>query len=132
MSDPVSIALALVVDGERVLVGRRPATAHLPDRAEFPGGKVEHGESVEQAALRELLEETSVRAVAVGRLSSVCHHYPTRSVWLHPVLCRVVEGEPRALGTEAPRWVPIAELGSLEFPEANRAIVSELQSWATR
>lgn len=126
-SKPVfEVALALVHQGERWLVARRRADAHLGGLWEFPGGKCEPGESARAAAVRELLEECGVQAVAERELPPVTCEYAERIVHLKPVICRWEAGEPQALGNEECRWVSPAELRQLQMPAVNAGIIQIL------
>jgi mutator protein MutT len=129
MSQPVKlIAIAVIYDGDRVLVQRRPESAELGGLWEFPGGKVEAGESAETAAARECLEELGVPIEITGRLAPVVYNYETFGVELAPVLARL--RSPRE--TAAPlrddlRWVTLDELNDLPIPDANHRILDMLR-----
>jgi 8-oxo-dGTP diphosphatase len=129
LGDPpaVEIALALVWRAEQLLVTRRPQGVHLAGYWEFPGGKIKPGESAEQAAEREVLEEVGIRCRARGTRRSLAHDYPERRVVLHPVDCDWIEGEAELLGVADARWVAVAELGAYAFPAANSALLDELR-----
>jgi 8-oxo-dGTP diphosphatase len=123
-SAPTQIAIAVVERNGYFLVGERPVGKPLAGYAEFPGGRVEGGETPEQAAVRECLEETGL-SVAVARLYDNCHHdYEHDRVHLHFFACRSVgaDTEPHAPF----RWVPRADLKTLKFPEANQSLLSML------
>ncbi len=122
----VEVAIALVWKDGRLLLSRRPDDAHLGGLWEFPGGKLEAGETPEQAAEREVREELGVRCRARSRRAPIHHDYADRSVVLHPVDCDFVSGEPRALEVSAFAWELPAELGKYRFPEANAELVTEL------
>lgn len=122
----IEVALAIVWRGDRLLVTRRLADAHLGGLWEFPGGKLRINESPDAAAEREVLEETGVVARARGRRAPIDWRYPERTVRLHPVDCDWVEGDGEALGVAALRWATVAELSGLEFPPANSALLAEL------
>jgi len=127
MPDAVrTIAVAVVVHDGRVLVGRRSATAvEAPGLDEFPGGKVEPGETVAAAAARECLEEAGI-AVHIGpRSFSVAStaREPQRPIifrWATPI-------DPAAPPTPPFAWVPIDHLPKLNFPAANAAVLTLLQ-----
>lgn len=124
MKPRLSIALALILRGDEVLVQRRAANAdHLPDIWEFPGGKVEPNETPAQAARREAREETGLEVEVVRALEPVEWDYPERAVVLHPFLARVGAGE--AVGAT---WAKVSELRADEFPPANRGIIEWLQN----
>lgn len=125
MSKPVQqIALALVRRAGQWLVAKRHGDAHLGGLWEFPGGKCLPRESPTQAALRELQEECAVRAAPEGTLNTVVCEYDDRVVYLTPVLCRWISGQPQPLGSESCRWVSSAELQRLEMPAVNAGIIS--------
>lgn len=117
------IAVALVCDGGRCLVGQRAQNQTLGGLAEFPGGKVRPGESPQEAAIRECQEETGLAVEVTGRFAPVEHEYSHGRLELHFFRCRPT-------GTDAPlppfRWVEMADLAALEFPAANRPILAEL------
>jgi 8-oxo-dGTP diphosphatase len=117
------IAVALLRRANLWLVSRRKEDAHLGGYWEFPGGKIERGESAESAAVRELQEECAVRAEAIRALAAVRHEYDDRVVEIVPVLCGWLSGEPRAISGSACRWVSGEELARLPMPPANQAVI---------
>lgn len=117
------VALALVRRDDQWLVALRHDAAHLGGVWEFPGGKCEPGESAEQGALRELVEECGVRATVERVLAPVCCEYDDRVVRLMPVVCLWQSGAPRPLGSQECRWVSAAELTALDMPAANVEII---------
>lgn len=125
-SDLVEVALAVVLREGAVLVARRTAGSHLEGLWEFPGGKIAEGEDSMAAALRELAEETGLRAQAAEALTVFHHSYPDRNVRLHVFLVRDAEGEVAVDGGREWGWVPVASLSELPMPEANRAILRAL------
>jgi 8-oxo-dGTP diphosphatase len=125
----VDVAVAVVMREGRVLVARRMRGSHLEGLWEFPGGKVEPGESPEAAAARELEEETGLRAGATEPLTTFLHSYPDRTVRLHAFLARRPSGEVAA-GGQSWEWVTPRALAGLPMPEANRAILRAL-CWRT-
>lgn len=124
------VALALVHRDGRWLVARRLADAHLGGLWEFPGGKTEAGESPEAAALRELMEECHVRAVAYRKLPPFVVEYADRTVELNPVLCEWESGDGLSIENEECRWVTLSELRKLEMPAVNAEIIRELDQHA--
>lgn len=126
--DMLNVALAVIRQGNQVLVSRRAEGRIFAGRWEFPGGRVEPGESPEAAAVREAMEEVGLGVEAVETWPPVLTHHGGRDVALHPVLCRVVSGEPRPRDpavTEV-RWVGAEELRTLQMPPANVEIVRRL------
>ena len=123
---PTRIAIAVVEHHGRYLIGRRPVGVPLAGYWEFPGGKVQAGETAEQAAARECLEETGLE-VAVGEpYPAVVHQYAHGKVALEFLACRPLE--PEQVPHSPFRWVLAADLGEYQFPEANGGLVAYLKS----
>jgi len=120
----VEIAIAVVGRAGEYLVGLRPEGTALAGLWEFPGGKVEQGESPEAAACRECLEETGLVVRVVGRYASVEHDYAHARVTLHFLACVAVQ-EAGPLPARF-RWVPAGELPRYRFPPANDSVLRSL------
>ena len=123
----VRVALAIVRRDSRWLVARRRDDVHLGGLWEFPGGKCEPGETAEQAAVRELLEECDVVAEVERCLPELRHDYEDRTVTLTPVLCRWLEREARPLGSVECRWVTLDELEAFDMLAANAVVLAVLR-----
>ena len=120
----VEVALALVVRGGRYFLQRRdPASAVLPGLWEFPGGKVEPGESPVQSLLRELREEVALEADGIEALPILEHAYPEIRVRLHPYRVAVA-GAPRT--GLAWGWFTPEEAARLPLPAANLPLLRSL------
>jgi len=125
-SAAIPVAAALIFRDERLLIAQRSPGKHLAGLWEFPGGKVEPGESWETALRRELREELGSE-VEVGPLfAEVTHRYQTKTVQLRFFVCRWQCGEPAPLECAAVAWVSKAELRQFEFPPADAQLVQRL------
>lgn len=122
------IAAGIVWRGAEVLVARRPAEGLLGGLWEFPGGKVEAGESDEAAVVREVAEETGVQVEVRERFHSVDHAYSHFKITLVLYHCAHRAGTPRPLACEAPAFVPWETVGELAFPRANRRALEALEA----
>jgi len=99
------IAVGVLVDDEgRVLIAQRPEGKHMAGAWEFPGGKVEAGETVEAALQRELQEELGIDVSASVSLMTQPHEYPDRTVNLLVRIVTEYSGEPAGLESQALRW----------------------------
>jgi 8-oxo-dGTP diphosphatase len=112
---------------DRFLISRRKADAHLPNAWEFPGGKVEAGESPPDALIREISEELGVQ-IEVGDIYAIGHHvYPIKEVVLLVYEARIVAGEPVCLGVAAFEWMQPAQVAELPLPPADLPVVERLR-----
>jgi A/G-specific adenine glycosylase len=121
------VAVGVVFRRGRVLITRRPEQGLLGGLWEFPGGKIEEGESPEDACLRELKEETGITAAVVERLATVRHAYTHFKVVLEVFRCTYRSGRVRLAGAVDHRWVTVAELDDHAFPGANRKFIPLLK-----
>jgi mutator protein MutT len=124
---PTRIAVAVVENNDRFLIGQRPPGVALAGLWEFPGGKVEPEEIVADAAVRECLEETGLPVVAVGEISRVTQEYAHGLVEVAFIACKPAPAiEEQRVLRQPFRWVERAELSRYEFPAANAALVAQL------
>ena len=123
-----TVAVGILSRDRRVLVSRRRPGRHLEGTWEFPGGKVEPGESPPAALGRELREELHMSPGQSILLHRNEHAYPDRIIELLFYLCLDVEGEPRAAEGQELRWVRLDELRKLPTPPANRDLIELLGS----
>lgn len=125
--DRLEVAAAIVRDHEgRVLLSKRPDHKHQGGRWEFPGGKLEPGESPEAALARELREELDVELSGCRPFMTIEHAYPDLRVRLYFREVSAWQGTARGMEGQAVAWYEPEALASLEFPEANRPVVNAL------
>ena len=122
----VRVVAALIADGERFLVQQRLPNKSRPNLWEFPGGKVEPGETDEQALARECEEELAVSLHVGRRLWSTTHAYADLTIELVLYAARIERGDPKCLGAQALRWASVQELKSLPWCEADVPLVDGL------
>ena len=132
IAEPVQVAAALVLHEGRYLLTRRKADVHLGGLWEFPGGKREPGESLEECLRRELREELGIEITEPVPFQVIRHAYPEKTVELHFFRCSIKDGQPRPLGCEALQWVPPEELARVPLPPADRPLVEVLQGKGLR
>lgn len=124
----IHVAVGVILDASgNVLVARRSEQQHLGGLWEFPGGKLEPGESVQQALYRELKEELAIEVQHSEPLCQIEHHYPEKSVLLDVWVVDSFNGEPTGVEQQPLRWLPTAQLDPAQFPPANRLIIRRLQ-----
>ena len=110
----------------RVLIAQRPDGKHAAGFWEFPGGKIQAGESPLQALCRELAEEIGIVVSAATPLMTFRHSYSERVVELQVFEVSHYSGEPRGLEGQALRWVAVDALGSVGLLEADQPIAAVL------
>ncbi len=121
------VVAGLMREGRAVLLSQRRATQAMPLKWEFPGGKVEPGESPEEALERELVEELGVR-VSVGPIWDVLfHRYPDFDLLMLVYVCALIPGEtPRCRDVEDLAWVAPERLGDYDVLPADRPLIARL------
>jgi mutator protein MutT len=124
----ITVVAAIIRRGQEILISRRPQGVHLAGLWEFPGGKVETGESLESALEREIIEELGVEIDVLHETFRIAHEYPSRTVQLHFFECLIRKGEPAAIEVDSLRWVAPQDLDQYTFPEADKELVDRLKS----
>ena len=121
------VVAALIWDGARFLICQRPEYKARGLMWEFVGGKVEPGETKQQALVRECREELDI-AVAVGeKFMEVVHRYPDLTVHLTLFSAKIAAGEPKLLEHNALCWITPAEIGNYDFCPADETILEEIK-----
>ncbi|WP_338126937.1 (deoxy)nucleoside triphosphate pyrophosphohydrolase [Corynebacterium hadale] len=121
MSRAIRVVGAVLLIDAHVFAARRNPAKSQGGLWEFPGGKIEDGESPEEALARELREELRIDARVHAPVTSTVHHYDTVTIELSTFYCTLVAGSGEPVLTEhtEARWVPVAELDQLDWAPAD-------------
>lgn len=123
----IQVAAGVICENGRYLIARRKSKVHLGGLWEFPGGKCESGESLEDCLRRELREELAVSISQPVQLDVIRHDYPEKTVELHFFRCSIIGGRAEPVDCAEIRWVAPEELNQYPFPPADRPIIEALQ-----
>lgn len=121
----IEVSAAVIERDDAFLLTRREEASHLGGLWEFPGGKIEHGESAEDALAREVREELGCGATVGRHLLTTRHSYADLHVELH-FFEVALSGDPVPQMGQQMRWVHRSELASLPLPEADADLVAQL------
>ena len=121
------VTAGLIFRSGKVLISRRQKGSHLAGLWEFPGGKREAEESLEECLQRELAEELGIKIRVENHCFTVDHSYGDRSISLHVFHCTLLEGEPKPLQSDGIKWVSPKALGSHEFPPPDSKVIDYLR-----
>ena len=121
------VVAALIWEGDRFLACQRPANKARALLWEFVGGKLEAGETLEEALIRECREELDITVEPKDVFLTVTHEYPDLTVRLTLFNAVIAEGTPKALEHHDIRWITTAEIDELEFCPADEEILKKLK-----
>ena len=121
------VVAALIWEGDLFLACQRPAHKARGLLWEFVGGKVEPGESLEEALIRECREELDITVAPRDVFMEVIHEYPDLTVRLTLFNATIAEGTPKALEHHDIRWITVREIDGLEFCPADEEILKKLR-----
>lgn len=123
------VACALIDADNRILLAQRPVGKSLAGLWEFPGGKLEQGETPEQALIRELSEELSitVKQDCLSPLTFASHTYEKFHLLMPLYICRRYQGIPRGAEGQTLKWVKAADLNQYPMPDADKPLLPILK-----
>lgn len=122
----IEVVAAIIRSGDKIFATQR-GYGDYKDRWEFPGGKIEPGESPEEALKREIREELASE-IAIDRfVCTVEHDYPAFHLTMHNYLCHVESGNLQLLEHEAAKWLDISDIRSVDWLDADLKIIDVLE-----
>ncbi|AFJ48320.1 8-oxo-dGTP diphosphatase MutT [Shimwellia blattae] len=125
----LNVAVGIIRNaGKQIFITRRAATGHMASKLEFPGGKVEPGESPEQGLVRELEEEVGILASDYSLFARKDVQFGERQVTLWFYLVEKWQGEPWGKEGQPGAWIAQSALQPADFPPANQTVIEQLQS----
>ena len=124
------VVAALIYRGDRFMICRRPEGKARAGMWEFVGGKAEEGESLEQALVRECLEEIGVTVKVGAPFTTEVYDYPDIAVHLTLFYATIISGEPRPMEGNAIAWITPAEIADYTFVPADERILARLANVA--
>ena len=128
MSNPIRVVGAVFHDGERFLACRKKPGKPLEGHWEFPGGKIEPGETPEQALAREIREELNLIAEVGQKVTTTTYEYDFATIELTTFYCTLVDGDLRLTDHDATKWVTSTEAAHLAWAPADIPAVETIAS----
>jgi len=133
MSKYLHVAVGVIISTNKgnqtqYFVTKRLDNVHQGGKWEFPGGKVEKGETIAQALARELKEEVNIDVLSCQPLMIIHHDYGDKKVCLEVFVVDNYMGKPCAQEGQQQSWITLEEFKNLNFPKANEAIMAKLVS----
>ena len=128
MKKRIIVVGAVIVKDNKILCAQRPADKNLPLKWEFPGGKVERGESKETALIRELKEEMDCTIEVIEPIETTAYEYDFGIVELTTFYVNIVDGEIKRLEHNALKWVERQDIHTLDWAPADIPAIKKIQS----
>ncbi len=122
----IHVSAGLIRKDGQFLISKRLKGSHLEGYWEFPGGKQEKGESIQNCLEREIVEELNLK-VRAGQVSLVIdHEYETKIISLHIMDCTILDGEPRAIECQEFKWIALEDFNKFVFPPPDMKVIEFL------
>ena len=122
----IEVVAAIIVEKDKVLVTQR-GYGEFKDGWEFPGGKVELGETLESALKREIKEELDIEIEIDTYIDTVEYDYPQFHLTMHCYKCRILDGQLMLKEHEASKWISQDELNEIDWLAADRIVVERMR-----
>jgi mutator protein MutT len=119
----INVTAGLIFKNGSILIARRPQGYHLAGLWEFPGGKQEPDETLEECLEREIREELDIEVKADKLFVTVVHEYEKKIVSLHVFECTYLRGDPKGLDGQEIKWIKTSELREYEFPPPDQEVI---------
>ncbi len=124
------VVAAVIYDGKGNIFATQRGHGEWKDWWEFPGGKIEPGETPEEALIREIREELDIGIAISLKLVTVEYDYPDYHLVMHCYWCRISSGHPTLLVHEDAKWLPIRDLHSVRWLPADTDVLKEIEKIA--
>ena len=124
----IHVTAGLIFQNGSILIARRPQGYHLAGLWEFPGGKQEPDETLEECLEREIREELDIEVKADKLFVTVVHEYEKKIVSLHVFECTYLRGDPKGLDGQEVKWIMPSELREYKFPPPDQEVIELLMS----
>lgn len=122
----IKVVAAIITDGDKIYATQR-GYGEFKDGWEFPGGKVEEGETSEEALIREIKEELGIEIKVDDYLTTIEYDYPKFHLSMDCFFCHIEEGSPTLLEHEAARWLSGDQLEQVDWLPADLIIISDIK-----
>ena len=127
MEQPLIVTAAVIRKEDTILIAQRYVKTDHSLKWEFPGGKLECGETPEQCLAREIKEELNLKVEVADIFKVVYHEYPGKKILLLCYLCNDLGGHPKALDCQDFKWINMDTLDQFDFVEADLPIVEKIK-----
>lgn len=132
MKKHIEVVAAIIIDNDKIFCTQRPNKGEVGLKWEFPGGKIEHGETKEKALIREIREELKSEIKIEEYIMTVDHEYNTFYLTMHAYRCSLISGELELTEHLDAKWMDYGTLNLLDWAEADLPIVSKLNMYKKR
>lgn len=124
----IEVTAAIIKNNGKILIARRPIGDTLAGKWEFPGGKIESGETPQECLHREIKEELNIDILVGDYFSDSIYHYPTKTVHLSAYWSTWIKGDIELRSHDAVEWVSIPNLEQFDFAPADLPFINKLRS----